>query len=132
MKNSLDCPVPRLTLLFFGAAKDVPEAAEMVTSGTAYLQFLTASQRPNMVRAPPLETPRRGRRLGSNHAATPDSETLDGVWRLKLAEAGRRYTANRTGQNTEEYLAYPRRSRCVACRRPPAILFPGHDHEQVP
>jgi hypothetical protein len=26
-----DCPVPRLTLLFFGAAKDVPEAAKMVT-----------------------------------------------------------------------------------------------------
>jgi hypothetical protein len=27
--------VSRLTLLFFGAAKDVPEAAEMVTAGTA-------------------------------------------------------------------------------------------------
>jgi hypothetical protein len=25
--------VPRLTLLFFGAAKDVPEAAKMVTAG---------------------------------------------------------------------------------------------------
>ena len=32
-----DCPVPRLTLLFFGAAKDVPEAAKMVTAGTACL-----------------------------------------------------------------------------------------------
>jgi hypothetical protein len=31
--------VPRLTLLFFGAAKDVPEAAEMVTAGTACLHF---------------------------------------------------------------------------------------------
>jgi hypothetical protein len=31
--------VPRLTLLFFGAAKDVPEAAEMVTAGTACLPF---------------------------------------------------------------------------------------------
>jgi hypothetical protein len=29
--------VPRLTLLFFGAAKDVPEAAKMVTAGTARL-----------------------------------------------------------------------------------------------
>ena len=32
-----DCPMPRLTLLFFGAAKDVPEAAKMVTAGTACL-----------------------------------------------------------------------------------------------
>jgi len=39
MKSSLDCPVPRLTLLFFGAAKDVPEAAKMVTAGTACLHF---------------------------------------------------------------------------------------------
>jgi hypothetical protein len=31
--------VPRLTLLFFGAAKDVPEAARMVTAGTACLHF---------------------------------------------------------------------------------------------
>jgi hypothetical protein len=31
--------VPRLTLLFFGAAKGVPEAAKMVTSGTACLHF---------------------------------------------------------------------------------------------
>jgi hypothetical protein len=36
-KDELDCPVPRLTLLFFGAAKDVPEAAKMVTAGTACL-----------------------------------------------------------------------------------------------
>jgi hypothetical protein len=36
-KSSLDCPVLRLTLLFFGAAKDVPEAAKMVTAGTACL-----------------------------------------------------------------------------------------------
>jgi len=35
--DELDCPVPRLTLLFFGAAKDVPEAAKMVTAGTACL-----------------------------------------------------------------------------------------------
>src|ERR1035437_7326830 len=31
------CPVPRLALLFFGAAKDVPEAAERVPAGTACL-----------------------------------------------------------------------------------------------
>ena len=35
--DELDCPVPRLTLLFFGATKDVPEAAKMVTAGTACL-----------------------------------------------------------------------------------------------
>jgi hypothetical protein len=35
--DELDCPVPHLTLLFFGAAKDVPEAAKMVTAGTACL-----------------------------------------------------------------------------------------------
>jgi hypothetical protein len=40
LKGSLDCPVPRLTLLFFGAAEDVPEAAKMVTAGTACLHFL--------------------------------------------------------------------------------------------
>jgi hypothetical protein len=33
--HSLDCPVPRLTLLFFSATEDVPEAAKMVTAGTA-------------------------------------------------------------------------------------------------
>jgi hypothetical protein len=37
--HELDCPVPRLTLLFFGAAKDVPEAAKMVTAGTACPYF---------------------------------------------------------------------------------------------
>jgi hypothetical protein len=31
--------VSRLTLLFFGAAKDVPEAAKMVTAGTACLRL---------------------------------------------------------------------------------------------
>jgi hypothetical protein len=31
--------VLRLTLPFFGAAKDVPEAAKMVTAGTARLHF---------------------------------------------------------------------------------------------
>jgi hypothetical protein len=31
--------VSHLTLLFFGAAKDVPEAAKMVTAGTARLRF---------------------------------------------------------------------------------------------
>jgi hypothetical protein len=41
MRSSLDCPVPRLTLLFFGAAKDVPEAAKMVTAGTVCLHFET-------------------------------------------------------------------------------------------
>ena len=35
--DELDCPVQRLTLLFFAAAKDVPEAARMVTAGTACL-----------------------------------------------------------------------------------------------
>jgi hypothetical protein len=39
MKSSLACPVPRLTLLFFSAAKDVPEAAKMVTAGTGWLTF---------------------------------------------------------------------------------------------
>jgi hypothetical protein len=29
--------VPRLTLLFFGTAKDVPEAAKMVAAGTVSL-----------------------------------------------------------------------------------------------
>jgi hypothetical protein len=45
--HELNCPVPRLTLLFFGAAKDVPEAAKMVTAGTACLHCRQASQRPN-------------------------------------------------------------------------------------
>jgi len=31
--------VPRLTLLFFGETKDVPEAAKMVAAGTACLHF---------------------------------------------------------------------------------------------
>ena len=39
LRSLLDCPVPRLTLLFFGAAKDVPEAAKMVTAGTACLHL---------------------------------------------------------------------------------------------
>ena len=38
MRSLQDCPVPRLTLLFFGATEDVPEAAKMVTAGTvAYI-----------------------------------------------------------------------------------------------
>jgi hypothetical protein len=44
--DELDCPVPRLTLLFFGAAKDVPEAAKMVTAGTAWLQLNTQANGP--------------------------------------------------------------------------------------
>ena len=32
MMRSQDYPVLRLTLFFFGAAKDVPEAAKMVTA----------------------------------------------------------------------------------------------------
>jgi hypothetical protein len=45
LRSLLDCPVPRLTLLFFGAAKDVPEAAKMVTAGTAWLhtQYVQAN-----------------------------------------------------------------------------------------
>jgi hypothetical protein len=35
--------VLRLTLLFFGVAEDVPEAAKMVTAGTACLHFLPSS-----------------------------------------------------------------------------------------
>lgn len=31
---------PRLTLLFFGVTEDVPEAAEMVTAGIAFLRLL--------------------------------------------------------------------------------------------
>jgi hypothetical protein len=43
-----DCPVPRLTLLFFGAAKDVPEAAKMVTAGTAaYIKERFLTCKPN-------------------------------------------------------------------------------------
>jgi len=38
--------VPRLPLLFFGEAKDIPEAAETVTAGTAYRQSLTALEGP--------------------------------------------------------------------------------------
>jgi hypothetical protein len=38
--------VPRLTLLFFGAAKDVPEAAKMVTAGTAGLNEHANGQKP--------------------------------------------------------------------------------------
>ena len=36
--------MPRLTLLFFGAAKDVPEAAKMVTAGTVGLHLVTLLQ----------------------------------------------------------------------------------------
>ncbi|HSL02330.1 MAG TPA: hypothetical protein VK901_02160 [Nitrospiraceae bacterium] len=46
--------MPRLTLLFFGAAKDVPEAAKMVTAGTAaYItnNFERAGKQPK--RGPP-------------------------------------------------------------------------------
>jgi len=35
--------VPRLTLLFFGGAEDVPEAAKMVTAGTACLHLAMPS-----------------------------------------------------------------------------------------
>jgi hypothetical protein len=57
MRGSLDCPVPRLTLLFFGAAKDVPEAAKMVTAGTACLHF---------------ERQANGQPLPSSGATTPE------------------------------------------------------------
>jgi hypothetical protein len=39
MRGWSGCPVPRLTLLFFGAAKDVPEAAKTGTAGTAILHL---------------------------------------------------------------------------------------------
>jgi len=35
LRSSRDCAVPRLTLLFFGAAKGFPEVAKMVTAGIA-------------------------------------------------------------------------------------------------
>jgi len=38
--------VSRLTLLFFGAAKDIPEAAETVTAGTVRLALHFANERP--------------------------------------------------------------------------------------
>jgi Sec-independent protein translocase protein TatA len=38
-------PCLRLTLLFFGAAKDVPEAAKTVTAGTANFQMWQLSSR---------------------------------------------------------------------------------------
>jgi hypothetical protein len=41
MRSWTDCPVPRLTLLFFGVAKDVPEAAKMVTARTVCLMLPT-------------------------------------------------------------------------------------------
>jgi len=37
MSDRVGYPVSRLSLLFFGAAKDVPEAAKMVTARTALL-----------------------------------------------------------------------------------------------
>jgi hypothetical protein len=42
MRISLDGPALRLMLHFFGAAKDVPEAAKIVTSGTACLENSSA------------------------------------------------------------------------------------------
>src|ERR1035438_8292576 len=47
MRSLPDCPVPHLTLLFFGATEDVSETAKMVPAGTACLHFRHASQRPN-------------------------------------------------------------------------------------
>ena len=49
MRGWSGCPVPRLTLLFFGAAKDVPEAAKTGTAGTAILHLNKASQQPNII-----------------------------------------------------------------------------------
>jgi len=46
MKSPPDYPVLRLTLLFFGAAEDVPEAAKMVTAGTARLHFFSQGSKP--------------------------------------------------------------------------------------
>jgi hypothetical protein len=47
MRRSQNRPVLRLTLLFFGATKDIPEAAKMVTAGTILHIIEQASQRPN-------------------------------------------------------------------------------------
>jgi hypothetical protein len=38
--------VPRLTLLFFGAAKDIPEAAETVTARTVWPSLSCAFEVP--------------------------------------------------------------------------------------
>jgi hypothetical protein len=38
--------VLRLTLFFFGAAEDIPEAAKMVTAGTARLHFCFQNCKP--------------------------------------------------------------------------------------
>jgi hypothetical protein len=54
--TSQDCLVPRLTLLFFGEAKNIPEAAKTVTAGTACVMFRTVRTRPCF----------------SSHATTPE------------------------------------------------------------
>jgi hypothetical protein len=48
---SLDCPVPRLTLLFSGAAKDIPEAAKTVTAGTVRRHFVKQANGQTRVQA---------------------------------------------------------------------------------
>src|ERR1017187_2896327 len=41
---------------------------------------------------------------GTMSQLCPDSETIDGMWRLKLAEAERRYIESRTRENRVEFV----------------------------
>jgi hypothetical protein len=67
---TVDCPVPRLTLLFFGAAKDIPEAAEKVTAGTACPHFAKQANGQN----------------GSSRATAPEQVQHQGYYRHNQQE----------------------------------------------
>jgi hypothetical protein len=68
--------VLRLTLLFFGAAKDVPEAAKMVTAGTACLHS-HANYRPNLTGLEYYRRrkPARAPPVWDNRDGLPDGQT---------------------------------------------------------
>jgi hypothetical protein len=78
-ESSLDCPVLRLTLLFFGAAKDVPEAAKMVTAGTACLHS-RANYRPNLTGPEYYDA---GEQRGRCRYGTIVTDCQMGRWRLQ-------------------------------------------------
>jgi len=79
MKRPPDCPVLRLTLLFFGAAKDVPEAAKMVTAGTACLHS-RANYRPNLTGPEYYDA---GEQRGRCRYGTIVTDCQMGRWRLQ-------------------------------------------------
>jgi hypothetical protein len=58
--------VSRLTLLFFSAAKDVPEAAETVTARTARLHYAKQTNDQNCPRSSRAATPEKVKQQG-NH-----------------------------------------------------------------